>query len=307
MSTVGNVSEVLPPQPVLSSAGRAWRGLEVMQLRHSLTEVSVPAFASHIVTLYLGRPSSDVFKVDGRRYKRLQTKGDLVVLPAGVPSEWQWSGLEQEQDDLYMHLTPAFVSEVAAGADLNPDGVELVARFDVRDSLIEHVGMALLAELKAEGVAGRLYAESLATQLAVQLLRRYTAAEHIIREHKGELAPHRLRRALDYINDDLARDLTLTEVARHVGISPYWFARMFKQSTGLAPHRYVIEQRIAQAKRLLSGTKLPIAEIALQIGCHSQSQLNNLFRRHAGTTPKAYRDDSDPMANDIPCGKTLPQ
>ncbi|MDZ8222503.1 helix-turn-helix transcriptional regulator [Nostoc sp. ChiVER01] len=59
---------------------------------------------------------------------------------------------------------------------------------------------------------------------------------------------------------------------------------------GLSPHQYVIQCRIEQAKFLLTSTQLPIIEIALQVGCSSQSNFTTLFRKHIGITPKAYRE-----------------
>jgi hypothetical protein len=68
--------------------------------------------------------------------------------------------------------------------------------------------------------------------------------------------------ALDYVGDNLAADLTLVEIAREVGMSPYHFSRMFKLSTGLSPHQYVMRQRIERAKALLTNTDLPVGVVA---------------------------------------------
>jgi AraC family transcriptional regulator len=105
----------------------------------------------------------------------------------------------------------------------------------------------------------------------------------------GELPKHRLRRATEFINDNLGRDIALAEIAASVEMSPYYFARLFKQSTGLAPHQYLLEQRVERAKVLLTETAIPLAEIAYQLGFASQSHFTSLFRRLTATTPKAYR------------------
>lgn len=95
---------------------------------------------------------------------------------------------------------------------------------------------------------------------------------------------------MEYINENLERDLTLSEIAASVGMSSYHFARTFKQATGLPPHQYLIKLRLENAKRLLAQTNLAIAEIAYRVGFASQSHFTTLFRKHVGTTPKAYRD-----------------
>jgi AraC family transcriptional regulator len=67
------------------------------------------------------------------------------------------------------------------------------------------------------------------------------------------------------------------------------FGKAFKAATGLPPHRYVMEQRVARATELLAGSDLPIAEIAHVVGMSSQSHLTNVFRRLVGDTPHSYR------------------
>lgn len=79
-------------------------------------------------------------------------------------------------------------------------------------------------------------------------------------------------------------------IAKAVEISPSYFLTLFKQSTGMAPHQYVITRRIERAKALLTQTRLPIAEIATRTGFADQSHLTRLMRRHTGLTPKMLRD-----------------
>ena len=126
--------------------------------------------------------------------------------------------------------------------------------------------------------------------LAVHLLRHYATVTHPVRAYTGGLSRATLRRVLEFIHAHLDTDLSLTAMATTAGMSPYHFARLFKQSTGQAPHQYVIARRIAQAKHLLTTTELPIATIAYQVGFASQSHLARHFRQRTGVTPKAYRE-----------------
>ena len=86
----------------------------------------------------------------------------------------------------------------------------------------------------------------------------------------------------------LDRDLTLTELAAIAQLSPNYFTRSFKQSTGFTPHQYVIRQRVEKAKQLLVEGQLAIADIALEVGFAHQSHLNRHFKRWVGVTPKAF-------------------
>jgi AraC-like DNA-binding protein len=98
-----------------------------------------------------------------------------------------------------------------------------------------------------------------------------------------------LQLALDYIHTHLNRDLSLAELAGVISISPTYFASLFKQAMGIAPHQYVIQQRVERAKLMLSKTDLAIADIATQVGFSSQSHLTQQFKRVTGLTPKQVR------------------
>lgn len=99
----------------------------------------------------------------------------------------------------------------------------------------------------------------------------------------------KIGQALAFIDQNLDEGLTLPRIAQALTLSPHHFAHLFKRATGVAPHRYVMQRRIEKAKELLAATHLPIATIAYEVGCASQSHFCALFRRAAGVTPQAYR------------------
>jgi AraC family transcriptional regulator len=99
----------------------------------------------------------------------------------------------------------------------------------------------------------------------------------------------RLRRVTEYIQQNLDKDLTLGELAAVVCMSRYHFARLFKGSTGVPPHRFVVRQRIARARGVLATPELSIAEISRLVGFRTPSHFTTVFRRVAGVTPRGYR------------------
>jgi AraC family transcriptional regulator len=288
---IGEAPDVPPEHVLLSSSGRGWSGVDAAEIHHPQDDFGTPAIPHHVLVVNLGRPFDA--KEGLRGQEGYMGSGDIVVLPAGAPREWH---LERrgEVRHLHLYLDPTLVRDVAAGAGLDPDKAELVEALGVRDPQIEHAAMWLLLELRYGDLGGRIYAESLANVLVVNLLRRHSSlgrssARKLEHERAGGLPEASLRTALDYVGDNLAEDLTLAEIAREVHMSPYHFSRMFKLSTGFSPHQYVMRQRIERAKALLTNTDLPVSVVAREVGFASPSHFAQQFRRLVGVSPRSFR------------------
>lgn len=242
-------------------------------------------------TIYLSLASRPVRLLqiqEGKTHTGLYGKGDIAITPAKTPFFARW-----DQDDNYLQIRIAshFLQSVALEAlAMNPDRFELLPEFRTRDSHIESIGMMLFAELKQENLGGRLYVESLTNVLAVHLLRQYTAAKPCFTMYEGGLSERQLLSALEYINEHLNQDIKLADLAQVLGMSQFHFSRLFKQSIGMAPYQYLLQQRIERAKQLLQQTEQSIIDIALECGFNSHSHLSKQFRQLTGVTPKAYRN-----------------
>ncbi len=282
------------PSRVLSSAGLGWSGIEVARFI-GYDKLSVPPLPKHHAIIHLNRrPLGLTQRLDGRLREERVHRGEVAIIPAGPSWKWGFRG-ETDSDLLPLCLEDAFLREVARSVEVDPEGMEIVPLLGERDPRIEQIGLLLKEEIEAEGLlGGRLYAESLATALAISLIRDHSslgrkAARKAARERGGGLPRRALKEVIDYIGDNLEKDLTLAEMAGVAHMSPYHFSRLFKESTGLTPHRYVIERRVQRAEELLGSSALPIAEIALLCGFANQSHLNRHFKRLLGVSPKALR------------------
>lgn len=170
--------------------------------------------------------------------------------------------------------------------------IELQNRVDVRGGLIGELANALRAEAENNTPLGKLYGETAAQLLAVHILRKHCTVRHKVPDHRSGLSRRQLNKVREYVEAYLDRDISLQTLARLCGLSAYHFARMFKASTGLPPHRYLMERRIEKAKRLLTRTDLPILHIALQAGYKNQNHFTCAFKRITGFTPGQYRKKS---------------
>jgi AraC family transcriptional regulator len=288
LRTAVDPAHILSEARLLAEIPREWDGMYVAYAHFPPGEFVLPPVNGHLVTLHLGRPVTSVRRRDGCVYQGTKVHGDIEMVPFGCPGSWVY---ESAEESIGIILAPELVQQMAAQtAQTSPEHVEIRNNFRTRDPLIEHIGLALFADLRDDSVDGRLFAELAAHLLAVHLLRHYATHTYRVREYSGGLSGQKLRRVMELIHEHLEKDLKLGELAATVGASPYHFARLFKQSTGHTPHQYVITCRIERAKHLLAHTDLSIAEIAYRVGFASQSHFTTHFRKLLATTPKAYRE-----------------
>jgi len=132
-----------------------------------------------------------------------------------------------------------------------------------------------------------LYVDAAVLVLWSELLREARMATQIA--SKGGIAPWQLRRCEEFLRAHAGENIGLEQLATLVGLSPFHFARAFKRTTGLSPHRYQLNLRIELAKSLLEGSQIPVTEIAFQVGYESSQALARLFRRETGLSPSEYR------------------
>lgn len=278
------------PLPVVSSQSLGWEPLLVEEFQQPPGVIQVPEPCSgHAIALCLApRPHRIRQTVGDRRYTGLYTKGDLSIMPAGIPASY-WA--EGEDRYLQIQMPPQFLQQIAQEAtERDSNGIELVTEFRVRDPQIEQILLMLRSELhKGGGTVGGLYVESLANVLAVHLLREYSTTASRVAVYECGLSDRQLLQVAEYINAHLDREIKLTDLAAVAGVTQYHFSRLFKQSMGVSPHQYLLQQRVERAKHLLKNSKNAIAEIALECGFNSQSHLGKSFRELTGVTPGTYR------------------
>ena len=273
--------------PYLFKQQASWNGVRVHRAQVLPGRMLEQANSFHEVNVNLGgRLTTEKISASGKLVRTKGSAGNLCVTPAGQLIGAFW---EKTLDNLGISFDPSFVRQTAVENRFNPS-FEFAEIYKKEDSLIQHIGLALLAEAESETPAGRLYAESLIQTLTLHLLKNYSTANLKPENAHGGLSGYRLRRVTEFINANLEEDLSLTEIAAVSDLSQYHFARAFRTSTGLTPQQYLMRQRIERAKELLAKDDLPIVEISLRTGFKNQSHFTTLFRKLTKFTPKTWRE-----------------
>jgi AraC family transcriptional regulator len=279
-------------KPIVSSRETTdWERIVVERWRQPPQELDMPASTHPVLALTLGPPFRCWRKIGNDIQEGLLVSGSIVLIAAGQPRLARWDATAEY---LRISLHPELLKRAAQALLVDPDRMELTNAFAVADPKIEYICKALLAELEQGAPGGRLFAETLAAALALHLLRTYAVFPAALPSLPDKLSRSELRRALEYIHDNLGDDLSLREIAGAACVSTNYFAGLFKKEIGVSPHQYVIQQRVERAKALLREGKISVAEIAVQVGFYDATHLTRHFKRLTGTTPRAFTKNRKP-------------
>ena len=199
---------------------------------------------------------------------------------------------KSSEELLIVRLSPQLLIETATRLKLYRSGSNLLfSRASAQDEKLNAVLAAIHDELRESASGWREVIKSLVHQLVVYLLR---AHMNLKRSEELELSrvgivDRRLRRAIEFMHDHCARELSLAEIAAAAYLSEFHFARLFKKITGATPHAYLGALRIERARKLLAETDLAIIEVGARVGYNSQSHFTKIFREATGITPHAFR------------------
>jgi AraC family transcriptional regulator len=276
---------------VLVKRSEEWAGgravLVDRQPRGELTKFA-HCLTRHTIALHVeGANTSATLKYDdGNQDVTGSTVGQVMFVPARRRLEG-FADYPSKFRHLLLTLDPQML-DCECDNTVDFDTLDLPYRQNLNDGVIAGQMRVLQSELDQPGPLSRLFVESLCCEIAVRSLRICTRREPM-RISSG-LAPRRLRLVKNYIEANLSNNITLADLAAIADVSASHFSRAFRASTGIGAHRYIIRQRIEQAKRLLTESKMSIAEIALAAGFGNQSHLTTHFRREVGTTPARFRN-----------------
>lgn len=278
------ITQLFERSPILTSQNTGWDGIFFRYMFVPASETpEVCTTLGHTITIFT---HGDYVihgdrKLDGRFHRDSVVGGDIVIQPANIGQKCAWDA----SGDFIILGIEARTFARAIDESREPEQVRLTPHFATPDPLVFQIGLAIKDALQNNPSGSRLYVESMVNALSVHLLQHYSVRKPIIKQYINGLSKRQLNQVVEYIKSNLEQDLGLNELANLLHMSPHYFCHLFKQSTGITPHQYVIRTRVNRAKELLLSGKYSIAQVALMVGFANQSHLNRHFKKLVGVTP----------------------
>jgi AraC family transcriptional regulator len=278
------------PRPRIHSSQEArWKNIHLAHYQMPAMEIPETVGLQHVIALpFLKHQTVQEIIFDGKRYQTQHDQkevGCIAVIPANVSFSAKWN---REANVTHCYLDPTFVAH-AAYESINPEQIELNLVTQKTDPLVCQIILALQKVLETDATNSCFYAESMATALVAHCLRNYSTRKHVLQEYDDGLPKYKLKQAFEYMNAHLSENVSLASVSEELEISQFHFCRLFKQSTGMTPHAYLIQQRVERAKQLLKRKEGTVLDIAIECGFANPSHFAKHFRRHTGVSPKQFR------------------
>ncbi|HEY7378851.1 MAG TPA: AraC family transcriptional regulator, partial [Steroidobacteraceae bacterium] len=224
----------------------------------------------------------------GRSREDVTRGGTLIITGRGPRKEWITHG-ERGCEFVRVRLSHRLFKAALGERGHSGGDAEIIDNFGTRDPAIEALLLQLLREFREDAFCSALCAEAIVQQIVVHLLRRYSSLSKVPDVRVQRLTPAKLARVTEYIDGNLAAELTTADVAAVVSMGAGHFAKCFRHTMGMTPHEFVAQKRIARARELLLEKERSIADIAYQVGFSAPSHFSTAFTRNVGITPRAYR------------------
>jgi AraC-like DNA-binding protein len=225
-------------------------------------------------------------QVEGLPKSTLHTiTGKLTFVPAGHDFYgWQHPRVLMRATFIYIDPRAPLLDEA-----LDFSGVDFQPRLFFFDTDIWRIAAKLKGETISGGQRMPHYGEALSVLLGHELIRLNEGAPRARTMTRGGLSGWQQKRVAEFIEEHLAEEVRLGTLAELVDLSPYHFARAFKQSFGVPPHRYHVSRRIERAKELLAAPSSSVTDVALAVGFAETSSFSAAFRKTTGYAPSEYR------------------
>jgi AraC family transcriptional regulator len=213
------------------------------------------------------------------------TPGQAVFCPR---KEWHNISWNERISVLSIRIPNSALME-AARERLTDRSLEIVPRHVVTDDRLTHLLFALDVERARGYSTGKLFVDCIESALANILLTSFNTFAPRAIPGKGGMAPHVLRRVIEFMHANMDKQIGLKDLADCAGLSLSHFSFQFRASTNQSPHQYMLRLRVERSKELLTDHRLSVLDVGLEVGFSNQQHFATVFRNSVGVPPSVYR------------------
>ncbi len=192
-------------------------------------------------------------------------------------------------DIIRFYISQASLDELAVDQGIPRTTGLFSPRLGSHDRVMYGLANALVDQVERSHERSALFIDHVALAFFAYVIKAYGNSTVPDRLVSGGLSPWQLRRVIDFIASHLDGDPTIAELARECAMSPGYFSRAFRQTTGIIPHQWLVRKRIERARTLLLGNALNLADVAIVCGFSDQSHFTRVFTRLEGESPGRWR------------------
>lgn len=184
------------------------------------------------------------------------------------------------------YVAPLLMKELSSDLSARPNDIPFFKKGVIKDDFLSDQLLSL-HKIMANEEAFAIEKEELFLKTVAMFIKKHADGFIPIADFISDKPM--VRRVTDYINDNLSREILVSDLSDLAGFSLFHFIRSFKKEVGLTPKEYVIQQRINKATELIQNhNQLPLNQVALECGFYDQSHMNKYFKCYKGLTPKSY-------------------
>jgi AraC family transcriptional regulator len=245
------------------------------------TQLSARVIEHHCIEFNLG----DAIKFS-RKTREIWTTvtchaGNIVSLMSpGESNEVQWSSVYRS---LKIVFAPAYVDRV-----LEADAFKFQTLWNTQDTFLFEIATRLNDEVWKGEESQKIYCDTLYLAFVIHLASNYAASRKKVFSPKGKLSSHQLSNVIEFTRSSVHRNIRLSEMAACVHLSEYHFARLFRQTVGVSPYKFVLQMKIAHAQDLMRQHKKSFSDIAYMLNFSDQAHFSHVFKKVTGSSPRNF-------------------
>ncbi len=279
------VVPLLPSRPVKNSVRSPLNGLIVET--HSIGAIEIPEHehSSFCLHLQTSSPLEMEWWSEGRHGRESHGPGSMILLAPGTRDRLRWNRPSRR---VVLSIDESYVFRAAQELG-KKNHLSFENHWIFEDRQLQFLVSEMQREMETGWETGSLYGDHLSISLAIALIQKYSSDAVIAPIAKGGMSRVRLQRVLDYIAANSYRDISLDDLAQIADLSRFHFARLFRLGMGVTPHRYLLDQRLQQAKALLQLDTRSVSEIAAETGFANAGHFARAFRRFVGVSPTEWK------------------